>query len=119
MSQIPVIELDRVKRGASHTVVKELDKALRELGFFALAAHGVARDTILEARTDAREFFAQDAAKKADVLRPKPRVLRGFLPIGHEALSRSIDRDAPPDLNESFQIGPLSASDNLWPSAPA
>src|SRR4029079_17485710 len=108
-TRIPVIERERFRRGSSAdlgAMASLVDKTCREIGFLSIAAHGISRETVSSARETALEFFALSELEKARVARPQPGVMRGWLPVGHESLARSLDVDAPPDLNESFQIGP-------------
>jgi isopenicillin N synthase-like dioxygenase len=122
MSRIPVIELERFRRGSPidrRSVARKVDRACREIGFVSIAAHGVSSATLCAARDTALEFFALPQSRKAEVARPARGVPRGWLGVGHESLARSRGGRALADLNESFQIGPLSAPDNLWPSRPA
>lgn len=118
---IPVIELERFRRGGAagkNAVALALDRACRETGLFAVDAHGVPPEVVAAARRAALAFFSLPASEKEGVRRPSPQAMRGWTPVGGETLSYSLGRGAPPDLNESFQIGRPSLSDNLWPHRP-
>ena len=66
--------------------------------------------------------------------RPDDPASRGYEPVGTEVLSATIGKLTPPDLKESFSLGPLDPpadpsyhsgaaaahyAENLWPSQPA
>ena len=66
-------------------------------------------------------------------LRMPPDRYRGYISLGSEALSYSLDEESPPDFKESFSIGPVDPADdayhraaapgkffapNLWPESP-
>jgi isopenicillin N synthase-like dioxygenase len=113
---IPLIDLGRTGRPLSRAV----DAAGRGTGAFMLAGHGVPPDLVRECRSATRAFFALPAAEKRRVAAPRKSVLRGYFPVGAEALSYSRGVATPPDLNESFMIGPTrgGAEQNRWPRRP-
>ena len=135
---VPVIDLspfrsdDEQQRRA---VAAEVGRACRDIGFLIVSGHGVA-DRLIEAcyRMSA-DFFALPLAAKQAVDRPAPDVVRGYSAVGGEGLSYSLDAPAPPDLKESFTIGPVDFDPadryfsgpaagphfalNAWPAAPA
>ncbi len=95
-----------------------IDRACRDVGFFALARHGipgVRREAVLAA---ARRFFALEReAKDAVSLASGGAAWRGWFPLGDE-LTSGI-----PDLKEGFYVGrelppsgiPLHGP-NVWPA---
>ena len=48
-----------------------------------------------------------------------PDRYRGFIAFGNEALAYSLDEESPPDLKESFSIGPVDAPDDAYRRAAA
>ena len=118
---IPLIDLRRWRRGtpaARRALARRVDRACRETGFLIVAGHGVPASAVRGAREAARAFFALAPAEKRRAARPG--VTRGWVAVGDEALSYSLGRRTPPDLNESFQIGPLDGrgGPNPWPARP-
>ena len=103
--------------------------ALREAclarGFFYVADHGIPAGLIEAVLAEARGFFAQGPDAKATVDKARSSCNRGY-----EALrAQTLEAGAPPDLKESFYIGPELAPDdprvlagrfnqgpNLWPA---
>ncbi|WP_394790140.1 isopenicillin N synthase family dioxygenase [Rhodoferax sp.] len=103
-------------------VARQLDRICREIGFFYLVGHGMAEADMQAVLAQAQRFFAQtDAAKQQLAVNTARR--------GYEAIaSQALDLDAPPDLKESYLLGPELAADhphvqaglpnygaNLWP----
>jgi len=136
MRSVPVIDLapafggGRVER---LDVAARIDEACREIGFFAIAGHGVPPALVDDLRGTAHAFFSLSPAEKLRTRHQVPGTNRGYHPVGGETLSRANDEAAPPDLKEFFHVGPVDVSDdpyytsalgrqhfapNLWPSAP-
>src|SRR5262245_28853243 len=137
MNEVPVIDLAPALGGgrrARLAVAARIDEACREIGFFAIAGHGVSPALVDDLRRAAHEFFALPPAEKLGTRHPVPGTNRGYHPVGGETLSRANDEAAPPDLKEFFHVGPVDVSDdvyytsvlgrqhfapNLWPPVPA
>jgi isopenicillin N synthase-like dioxygenase len=120
---VPILDIAPLvtKRGDARVVADAIDAACRETGFFSIVGHGV--DPSLRARLDrvAREFFALDAAEKAEIEMARGRnAWRGWFPVGGE-LTTGI-----PDQKEGIYFGAeLPPSEralhgpNLFPARPA
>lgn len=93
----------------------KIDSALRSHGLFFLTGHGISRESIEELKSTSREFFNLSFEKKTNLLPISPQIMRGYRAQGADALSYSRGQISPPDLNESFQVGP---TDNIWPEYP-
>lgn len=121
---IPVVSLN----DDPDTVARQLDGALRESGFVTIRDHGVPDSTIGDAWRAAVEFFALPAEEKAALVVDGPY---GYSPFRAEALARSRGDETPPDLKESFNLGPFMRSHAelaalgvppggiVWPGQPA
>ena len=111
-----------------------LGTAFREIGFVALAGHGIPAATIDALYAAADAFFDMPAVLKKQVARPRPDQNRGYIAYGEETLARLGGEQTPPDHKEIFSIGPFDLSDdtyytspaaypsfapNLWPAMPA
>ena len=138
---VPVIDLaafvEPPDRGVQRSdeverIGDEVDRACREVGFFSVIGHGVDGSVVDAAYREALAFFDLPLADRLTVVKPEPGYPYGYDPFSSEALNRSIGGDAPPDLKETFNVGPIEApeldgvvdadhraiySPNLWPSA--
>jgi isopenicillin N synthase-like dioxygenase len=107
-------------------IAREIDRCCRSTGFFSIVAHGIDDDLRVAALEVATELFALDPGEK-DRLRVAcpPGVQRGYAGLGAEAQALASGGITPPDLSETFSIGPTSRLDdrpftfaNVWPTAP-
>jgi isopenicillin N synthase-like dioxygenase len=135
VTAVPVIDLRPARHGGAaerRQVAGAIDRACREIGFFAITGHGVPDRVVERLRRVAHEFFALPMAEKLASRHPVPGTNRGYHPVGGEALSQANDAVAPPDLKEFFHVGPVVVGDdayytsaegrahfvpNIWPSA--
>ncbi len=126
----PFIEGDRADQ---QRVAKAVDQACRDLGFLIITGHGVRRETLSGVQGAFRGFFAlpeRDKAKYAVT----PDRYRGYVPCAAETFAHTLGQQTPPDLRESYVLGPVDtpADDyhlgpegsryfmpNLWPDEPA
>jgi isopenicillin N synthase-like dioxygenase len=107
--EVPVIDIDRSDAATL------IDRACRQVGFFAIANHGI-DDTLRQATISAAtEFFAMPQEEKAEVA-----LAVGGFPLGGELTS------GVPDLKEGYYFGAELPPDprpmhgpNIWPSRPA
>lgn len=112
--RIPVVDLSEpVDR-----VAVELDRACGEVGFVQVVGHGLDPEIEREAWETARRFFTLDEAAKAAVAIP-PGDAYGYGPYRVERLASSLGVDTPPDLKETFSIGPFDAPPGLLADDPA
>jgi len=131
-SSIPLIDFGRFHKNNAHDrdiLAKEIDEACTDIGFFAVVNHGVDDMVISQAWNKTKEFFDLPAEKKMKV---SPSMTSdypyGYIPLGGEKLAAGRDAEvgkeessAPPDLNESFSVGPERSDLNnapmrQWPS---
>ena len=137
MTAVPVIDLTPAlhgERAQRLDVARAIDRACREIGFFAITGHGVPDGLVERLRAVAHEFFERPMAEKLAYRHPVAGTNRGYHPVGGEALSKANDATAPPDLKEFFHVGPVVVGDdayytsaegrahflpNIWPSRPA
>jgi len=132
---IPTVSLATFSRGTKRErrlIAAEIDVICRTTGFLVVEEHGVPANVIEQAWSQIREFFDQPLERKMKSRSADPKCPRGYFPIAAEALARSLGVDTPPDLKESFGIGPLRPPDaamrdadlefhygpNLWPAEP-
>jgi isopenicillin N synthase-like dioxygenase len=110
LMSVPVIDVSPYFSGEPSgklAVAKQIDQACRDIGFLVITGHGVSKQ--LTARVDmlSRRFFDLPLAEKMKCQRPAPDQVRGYARLGSEAVQYGLDRESPPDLNESLSIGPV------------
>ena len=105
---IPTIDL----REPAEIVVRQLDDACSSFGFMQVIGHGV--DPVLErdAWNYASAFFALDEEAKLAVAIPDGDAY-GYGPFQVERLAASRGESTPPDLKETFSIGPFVDASEL------
>ena len=130
---VPVIDIAGFD--GDRALFERLDAACREHGIFYLEGHGVDAGLQRDIDEAARRFFALSADQKARVAQPAADRIRGYIGYGKAALAYSHGDASPPDIKESFNVGPLSPpvdgggidpvliaahfAANPWPDAPA
>ncbi len=125
---IPLIDL----KAGDATVAAAIAAACEDHGFFGVVNHGVPQPSLDGAYDAARRFFAQPAAAKLAVARPRPGVNRGYIAPGTEMLARLAGNETPADAKELLTFGPEGFPntsyyaceaaaphwiENLWPPA--
>jgi isopenicillin N synthase-like dioxygenase len=137
MADVPVIDLAAAREGSvadRQRVARAIDDACREIGFFAIAGHGVPDRLVHDLRRLGHAFFALPLADRLAARHPRQGMNRGYHPAGGESLAAANDVVAPPDLKEYFHIGPVDVGNdpyytsavgrrfhepNIWPASPA
>ena len=127
------VALIDLRRGSAD-VASAIDRACREIGFFVVEGHGVPDDVADTAWHAGRAFFALPLERRLEVAMPAAGYPYGYCPLSVETLASSLGATSPPDLKETFAIGPvdppprpleeMSDADeravyapNLWPAA--
>jgi len=105
---IPTIDL----REPSEVVARKLDAACSEIGFMQIVGHGLDPLVEREAWTTATDFFALDNEAKMAVAIPEGDAY-GYGPFQVERLAASRGESSPPDLKETFSIGPFIDADEM------
>ena len=121
MTVVPTVDLDRFVHGGGadrKAVATETDRICRDIGFLCILGHGVP-DEVTQAVYDiSKQFFRGPLESKIKVAQPQPDIIRGYIGFGKAALGVTTGEETPPDLKESFSIGPEVASDAPYYSAP-
>jgi isopenicillin N synthase-like dioxygenase len=135
MSVVPIIDIAPYRLGGESEkaqVAREIDAACRDIGFLMVSGHGVADSLIAEMYESAAAYFALPYWEKMRLKMPPDRY-RGYTPYGAEMLAYSLDEATPPDIKESFSIGPFDHAydeyhfgeagyryfaPNMWPERP-
>jgi isopenicillin N synthase-like dioxygenase len=100
-------------------VAAQIAEACRTVGFFTIVGHGVPDATVETLKSEARAFFALPIEEKAKVPHPASKISRGYFPPRHRALSYSLGKEAPPDLQEGFACGPFDPPPEAIAGTPA
>ncbi|HJO71557.1 MAG TPA: 2-oxoglutarate and iron-dependent oxygenase domain-containing protein [Rhodospirillales bacterium] len=134
---VSVIDISPFLLGGSEDkkrVAAEVGHACETIGFVNIQGHGVPEQLIERVRGVAYEFFALAVEEKLKIGRPAPEITRGYDTLANQSLSASLGNPSPPDLQETFGMGPVDVPDdpyhtegmarvyfapNLWPARPA
>lgn len=136
IAAIPMVDLSPFFTGDAaerRAVAARIDHACREIGFFLITGHGVDAGLMAETHAMASAFFDLPEHEKLRIRQPAPQISRGYTPVRGEALSAGLGMDAPADLKEMIDIGPVDVPGgdyyrrpeagqhfhpNLWPERP-
>jgi isopenicillin N synthase-like dioxygenase len=113
LQTVPAIDLAPSFGGGDagrQSVAEAIRKACEEIGFFTIVGHGVTDETVDTLIARAREFFALPKDEKLRTPQPAERVSRGYSQLGSRGLAYSTGARTPPDLQESFAMGPIVAA---------
>ena len=136
MRDFPIIDISAAQTAslpAMKDLARQVDEICRQTGFLAVVGHGVPREVIRAAWEASREFFDLPVDCKLATKMPYVGYPYGYSPLQAEALAQSLGAETPPDIKESFSIGPLHQpphtgkepdadfrfAANLWPQEPA
>jgi isopenicillin N synthase-like dioxygenase len=109
---IPVIDLH------GDDAVRRITAACEQVGFLVVTNHDVDRNVIDAAWSTATAFFDLDLVDKMTVAMPYPGFPYGYAPLSGERLAASMGGDTPPDLKETFSMGPIDRPTTM-PTDPA
>lgn len=123
MDDVPVIDIAPFRSGGEEDrrrVASQVDKTCREIGFLVLAGHGVDEDLVARHRRASREFFAQTVDQKMRVSRVFTGGVSspGYIPYEAHSVAHTLGDEAPPDMKETFSIGPLHSGDGDYYTSP-
>jgi isopenicillin N synthase-like dioxygenase len=107
---VPIVDLAPFAAGdagSRRAVAAAVDAACRDVGFFTVVGHGVPAATLDATWSAALAFFELPVEQRMTVAMPYPGYPYGYNPYNAEALNRSIGGNAPPDLKETFNVGPI------------
>jgi isopenicillin N synthase-like dioxygenase len=110
-SVLPVIDIGGLSSNSSgerQSVAAHIRAACLDNGFFYIVNHGVPATLVDALLVETRQFFDSPAAVKDAVDKRRSFCQRGFEPMR----TQTLEAGAPPDLKESFYIGPELAVDD-------
>jgi len=110
MEQIPVIDISAALAGdekGKARVAAQIRDACERIGFFTIVGHGVPDSVVKELQKEARAFFACPVEEKERTPQPPEKISRGYSRVGSRAFAYSIGKKTPPDLHETYGMGPI------------
>ena len=135
---VPVIDLSGALAGdadALAAAASDVDRACRDIGFFAVSGHGVDPALTAAVVDTARAFFRLERTEKDRVAPPSEFDFRGYLGMDTTSLAATLGDETPPDLCESYNVSGFDDPEirqraivegyeaifreNLWPERPA
>lgn len=118
---IPLIDISPFLNGSDaerRAVAAAVNTACEEIGFLLVTGHGIAASLVDEMRGVSTDFFDRPLEEKLHYRMPPDRY-RGYIAFGNEALAYSLDEKTPPDIKESYSIGPIDTPDDAYHRAAA
>lgn len=134
---ITSIDLHAFLRGSGkeqQSIAAKVDDICKSIGFLIIENHGLPTEITDNAWSTTKAFFNLPLEEKLKWKPADPTCPRGYFPLAAEALAKSLGVDTPPDLKESFGIGPgplrappyempvekleFHYGENLWPALP-
>lgn len=115
-SFIPVIDVSPYfteAQGAKQRVAEQIGRACQEVGFYVIVGHGVDLKLVEDVEVVSREFFGLPLDEKMKVHIEATGGV-GYSAIGDIALARTRGQATPHDLNETFQIAKVDATNDMY-----
>jgi isopenicillin N synthase-like dioxygenase len=103
---------------ATGQIYNQVNDALREVGFFTVAGHGVNEALMAGLSTTAKQFFDLPQKKKQRFSNPRMNISRGYVGLGKENLGRTHNGAALIDVKEQFAFGRFEIPDTAYYQQP-
>ncbi|KAI3893744.1 hypothetical protein MKW92_026959 [Papaver armeniacum] len=106
-------------------VVKQLDQACKEAGFFYVKGHGISDSLIKEVRDMTRKFFDLSYDEKVKIKMSSKTGFRGYQRIGVNVTKGKLDKHEAIDCYREFKpgmygdLGKTLEGSNKWPDSPS
>ncbi len=108
MDRIPAIDLAPFLAGRDRAaVVRDFRAACERIGFVVVCGHGLPEPLLDRAFALSRAFFELPAKVKRQATPSIAGQQRGYHGLATRNLGRTLGADVPPDLRESFFLGPV------------
>lgn len=108
MDRVPAIDLAPFLSGRDRdAVVRPFRDACERIGFVVISGHGLPDSLLPRAFERSRAFFERPAEEKRRAAPPVQGRQRGYHGFATRNLGKTLGADVPPDLRESFFMGPL------------
>jgi isopenicillin N synthase-like dioxygenase len=114
--EVPAIDIEPFRlgdEGDRKEVARQIAHAFETIGFVTVTGHGIEESSIDRMFATAREFFAEPADVKLSYL-PKESGAPGYYSLASGSLAATLGEKTPPDLKESFTIGPVDVPDDPY-----
>ncbi|MFK8022391.1 MAG: isopenicillin N synthase family dioxygenase [Ilumatobacter sp.] len=108
---VPLIDLGRWRSGdaeARTRIAQQVDAALTDVGFLIVTGHGVPDEVIEDVRRTCGSVFALPTDTKLGYRQRNGIGGAGWTPIGAEANAYASGQATPPDLKETWTVGPVA-----------
>jgi isopenicillin N synthase-like dioxygenase len=113
LTEVPAIDLGpsfEAEEAGRDRVAEEIRRACEEIGFFSVIGHRVPVVVVEALQREARAYFALPSDEKLKTPQPPEKISRGYSYVGSRGLAFSLGKETPPDLQESFAMGPIKAA---------
>lgn len=110
LDHVPVIDIGPFIDGVSEakrSIARQWSSTCEQLGFLVVKGHGVPLHLLARAFAASAEFYDRPVDEKERWRTTVPGLQRGYQAFATRALARTIGETTPPDLRESYQIGPV------------
>jgi isopenicillin N synthase-like dioxygenase len=118
--EVPIVDIGPFLGGnpvEQSQVSTRVGAALKQVGFFVATNHGLPPAIMETAARQGAAFFDMSVEQKLDVKTTPVGLPRGYLPFGSVSLAKTFEgADAPPDIKESYAVGPEHLAKNRWPT---
>ena len=105
---VPVIDIAPFLDGRDRAgVARAVAEACERIGFLVVSGHGLDPEVVERAFERSRVFFDLPRAEKDRWHPTGPSRQRGFHGFATRGLAYTLGEDAPPDLRETFFLGPV------------
>lgn len=108
---VPLIDMAQWRSGdpdERRRTAEEVDSALTEVGFLIVTNHGIPNELIDDVRSACDDVFALPPETKLRYRQTDGIGGPGWTPIGAEANSYASGQASPPDLKETWTVGPVA-----------
>ena len=108
---VPLIDLERWRSGSDderRETARAVDIALTEVGFLIITGHGIDNELIEDLRVSCGAVFELPDETKLRYRQANGIGGPGWSPIGAEANSYASGEPSPPDLKETWTVGPTA-----------
>ena len=117
--EIPVIDISPFLNGVDKKgVARKVASACKNIGFLIVSGHGIAPAVIKEAFGKSKQFFDLEQKEKNFYHPTKESQQRGYHAFATRGLAYTLGHDAPPDLRETYFLGPLNDHRQYFQASP-
>ena len=108
-SNIPIVNIEPFLAGNDRFLVaKEVVKACEKVGFLIISGHGIETRIIQNAFDKSLDFFRMPQVEKDKYHPTTASQQRGYHAFATRGLAYTLGENAPPDLRETYFLGPLN-----------